>query len=106
MQQKRIQIPDSRDLREQLEVFEYTLSEINQDRMKLHAAEGYHDDEVDALALMTYGLTKRFGYLSASLITGSIKDSKESVVEEGTKANMSFIELLRKKGIGTQDLTY
>ncbi len=56
MQQHRLQIPNTKPLIEQLEVFEYNISKINQDRVKLHAPIGYHDDEVDALALMCHGL--------------------------------------------------
>ncbi len=55
-EQKRIQIPKDKDLINQLELFqyEYTLS----GNMKLHAPDGQHDDECDALALMVWGLTR------------------------------------------------
>ncbi len=55
-EQRRIQIPDDTEMLNQLYIFtyEYTLS----GNQKLHAPEGEHDDECDALALMAWGLTR------------------------------------------------
>ena len=55
-EQKRIQIPDDKEMLNQLYMFtyEYTLS----GNCKLHAPEGERDDECDALALMAWGLTR------------------------------------------------
>ena len=58
MQQRRLQIPNVKEIVSQLEMFQYSLSKMNQDRMQLHAPKGFHDDEVDALALMAYGLCR------------------------------------------------
>lgn len=55
-QQGRIQIPNEKEMINQLELFEYTYTESG--NLKLHAREGYHDDECDALGLMAWGLTR------------------------------------------------
>lgn len=98
MQQNRIQIPNEKELIQQLEVFQYTLSKLNQDRMKLHASEGYHDDEVDSLALMTYGLTKNLGFINSQFIssTNSIPKELDETVKKAIKANQSFIDYVNK----------
>jgi len=65
MQNKRIQIPDDKELVSQLEVFEYRVGEHGIQQPRLHAPDGYYDDEVDALALLAWGLTKTgFNYVS------------------------------------------
>jgi hypothetical protein len=69
MQNKRIQIPNEKELTDQLEMFQYEASETNGiQQPKLHAPTGMHDDEVDALALLAYGLTQR-GFSYASFIS-------------------------------------
>ena len=50
-----IRIPREKKLIDQLTMFEYEYTERN---IMLHAPEGYHDDECDALALMVYGLSR------------------------------------------------
>jgi hypothetical protein len=57
-EQGRIKIPKETELISQLESFEYEYTQNG--NIKLHAPEGYHDDEVDSLALLSYGLTKNF----------------------------------------------
>lgn len=66
MQNKRIQIPKEKELMDQLELFEYEASESGgTSQPKLHAPKGYHDDEVDALALLAWGFSKGgFNYVS------------------------------------------
>ena len=54
-EQGRIQIPENKELINQLEIFSYEYTTSG--NMKLHAPEGQHDDECDALALMVWGLT-------------------------------------------------
>lgn len=82
MQQGRLQIPKETELINQLEMFEYTLSSENQDRMKLHAPDGFHDDEVDSLALMCYGLTNRCGVIKSSLVTPTVQPGSRDLVAE------------------------
>ena len=68
-EQSRIKIPKETELISQLESFEYEYTENG--NIKLHAPEGYHDDEVDALALLSWGLT-RSGFSYVGLVsTGS-----------------------------------
>lgn len=55
-EQGRMQIPNETELKNQLEMFEYEYTLLG--NMKLHAPEREHDDECDALALMTWGLTR------------------------------------------------
>ncbi len=55
-EQKRIQIPKEKELISQLELFQYEYTQSG--NIKLHAPEGEHDDECDALALMAWGLTR------------------------------------------------
>ncbi len=102
MQNKRVQIPNSKELLNQLEMFEYVASKsggVAQPR--LHAPEGYHDDEVDALALMVYGLTKGVGYLSSSFVSNvpKVKD-KDDIVSKGIKANNEFLDMIKKNSVG------
>lgn len=100
MQQGRIKLPNSKDLINQLECFEYTLSDINQDRMKLHAADGQHDDEVDALALMAHGLSKGFGWMDSAFVsvgTGAVgKAHMDEQVNKGIQANQDFMKMIAK----------
>ena len=103
MQQRRLQIPNvaqARELIEQLEMFEYKFSGTNQDRMKLHAPEGYHDDEVDALALMAHGLTN-VTYLRSKYISSepAPEIKQDDVIKEAEKAQDDFYDLLRKQGM-------
>ncbi len=98
MQNKRIQIPDEKDLINELEIFQYEASKsggVAQPR--LHAPEGYHDDEVDALALMAYGLTKSKGFFQSSFVSSqpSPKD-KDDYLSKGIKANREFMKMLKK----------
>ena len=100
MQNRHIQIPDEKELISQLEMFEYEASQSGGvAQPKLHAPEGYHDDEVDALALLAYGLTK-FGVLSSEFISNKkeVKSSEPNArdLELGVKANESFLEFLDK----------
>ena len=55
-QQGRIQIPGDKQMINELELFEYKYTDSG--NMMLHAREGHHDDEVDALGLMAWGLTR------------------------------------------------
>ncbi len=96
MQQGRLQIPNEKDLIEQLEIFQYEISKENQDRMKLHAPEGMHDDEVDALALMAYGLTKSFGIIESSFIKPSVRIPDDESVAKGMTLNNDFFNMLQK----------
>jgi len=56
LEQSRIKIPDALALKDQLELFEYEYTISG--NMKLHAPDGSHDDEVDAIALMVWGLSR------------------------------------------------
>ena len=55
-EQGRLQIPNDKEMLTQLELFEWERTESG--NLKLHAPDGKHDDEVDALALMVWGLTR------------------------------------------------
>ncbi len=55
-EQGRIRIPDNRELRNQLELFEYEYTASG--NMKLHAPDGEHDDYCDSLCLMVWGLSR------------------------------------------------
>jgi hypothetical protein len=57
-EQKKVKIPNCLDLINQLELFEYEYTESG--NIKLHAPEGGHDDECDALALMVWGLSRKY----------------------------------------------
>jgi len=98
MQNKKIQIPDEKELLNQLDMFQYTASKSGGvAQPKLHAPEGYHDDEVDALALMAYGLTQGMGYFSSSFVSNIPRVKEESdVVSKGIKANNDFLDMIRK----------
>ena len=104
MQQNRLQIPEARELRDQLEMFEYEVSEVNQDRMKLHAPEGKHDDEVDALALMCHGLTEGIGYLDSEFVgvTGTAR-SKSIQGDKVKELEKNFSSFLKKN---SSNITY
>jgi len=68
-QNKRIQIPNEKELINELELFEYEASESGGvSQPKLHAPQGYHDDEVDSLALLAWALSKR-GFSYCSLVS-------------------------------------
>lgn len=72
MQQGRIQIPNEKELVNQLEMFEYQASETGGvSQPKLHAPQGEHDDEVDSLALMAYALSSGVGYGYSALVSPS-----------------------------------
>lgn len=95
MQQGRLQIPNEKKLIEQLEVFEYKISDTNSDRMMLHAPSGYHDDEVDALALACYGFTDNLSYLSSSFIPQGIapdRSKPNGVFERSLAAQAEFLK--------------
>lgn len=95
MQQNRLQIPDADELIEQLQIFQYSISKINQDRLMLHAPEGKHDDEVDALALMCHGLTKNIGYLSTEFISSVPSASvQDESIKSAIRSNDSFLAYL------------
>ena len=55
-EQKRIRIPDVLEMRNQLELFEGTYTTSG--NLLLHAPEGGHDDDVDALGLLAWGLLR------------------------------------------------
>jgi len=96
MQNRRIQIPDEKELKDQLEMFEYEASESGGvSQPKLHAPSGYHDDEVDALALMSYGLTKLFNRVDSIFISSAQKaEGKDNLLERGIKANREFLDYI------------
>lgn len=84
-QNKRIQIPNEKELINELELFEYEASESGGvSQPKLHAPEGYHDDEVDALGLLAWGFSKKgFSYasfVSSSELEASIPFTNEYIV--------------------------
>lgn len=103
MQNKRIQIPDEKELINQLEMFQYEASEKGGvAQPKLHAPPGYHDDEVDALALLAYGLTKGFGYLESAFISNvPVLKEAEDVVKRGIESNRLFEEFIQKNRSGS-----
>lgn len=108
MQQSRVQIPNERELLSQLEMFEYIASKSGGvAQPKLHAPEGQHDDEVDALALMCYGLTKGIGWIDAKYIPAGmprIKSDNEEydkLVNKGIESNRMFEDWIRKGGINS-----
>lgn len=69
MQNRRIQIPNEKELVDQLEMFQYESSESGGvQQPKLHAPTGMHDDEVDALALLAWGFSNR-GFSYAGFIS-------------------------------------
>ena len=99
MQQRRLQIPGTehaKELIDQLEIFEYKISDTNQDRMMLRAPEGFHDDEVDALALMCHGLSRGLGFVYSSFIERSSEKKPDTVVEKGIQANKGWLDYLEK----------
>ena len=98
MQQKRLQIPHEKELISQLETFEYKYSELNQDRVMLHAAKGQHDDEVDALALMVRGLTwaRNIPYCRFVETATAGLQGKENIQEKAKKANEQFQQMIRE----------
>jgi len=102
MQNKRIQIPDAKELKTQLEMFEYEASKHGgTSQPKLHAPEGKHDDEVDALALLAYGLTKGFGYMDSVFVPSEVlvpKDTRD-IVKRGIEANRQFEEMIAKNSV-------
>ena len=109
MQQKRLQISDDKELVAQLEMFEYEASESGGvAQPKLHAPKGCHDDEVDSLALLAYGLTKGLGYMRSSFVVpaeggspGTDEDvAQASLVAKGIKSNQSFEELIASQSSG------
>ena len=65
-EQKRIKIPNERDLVDQLELFEYEFT--MQGNIQLHAPEGGHDDEVIALALMAAGLSTEYVPVGCTIV--------------------------------------
>ena len=88
MQQRRLQIPNEKELINQLECFEYEASEkAGTAQPKLHAPKGLHDDEVDALALMCYGLTKGRGYMYSSFVSSADAKSKGGSFEDYLNKN-------------------
>ena len=97
----RIQIPDEKKLINELEQFQYKISEVNQDRIMLHAPEGGHDDEVDSLALMAYGLTKSFGYIESEWISNKsdVKGQSEDFLSKGISLGNSFESLVARRGL-------
>ena len=93
MQQKRLQIPDEKELINQLELFEYEASERGGvAQPKLHAPIGKHDDEVDALALLCHGLSRGLGYITSSFVSTSGSSVKGN-------ANEKFLEMLNKNAV-------
>jgi len=107
MQQNRIQICGVKELVEQLEMFEYEASESGGvAQPKLHAPKGQHDDEVDSLALLAYGLTKGMGYMRSSFVrphaTSEASGNAEydNILKKGLKAQQSFLELIENQSSG------
>jgi len=97
MQQHRVQIPDEKEILSQLEMFEYEASEKGGvAQPKLHAPEGKHDDEVDALALMSYGLTTSLGMISSEFIEqgSAISSTVPDVIKKSVIQNNSFEKFL------------
>jgi phage terminase large subunit-like protein len=75
LEQRKVLIPDEKELINQLELFEYEYTSSG--NIKLHAPEGGHDDECDALALMVWGLSRRYVPVSLTVIPNEpIKNNK------------------------------
>lgn len=105
MQQGRIQIPNDKELISQIEMFEYEASKSGGVMQpKLHAPIGKHDDEVDALALMCYGLVKDTGYIYSKFITPVLSeepDEWQKTVDKGVQHNIDFVNWLNKNSMQT-----
>lgn len=104
MQQGRLQIPNDKELIDQLEMFEYEASKSGGvANPKLHAPEGQHDDEVDALALLCWALSKGSGMLYSSFVpagAGTLsapKDSYSKMIAKSVSSQNKFMEMLEKK---------
>lgn len=81
----RIQIPNERDLLNQLGWMMYEYTSIG--NIKIYPPENSHDDEVDALALMAYGLTNLMSApASMTIVTKPSFNTKPAeVVKSGSK---------------------
>lgn len=106
MQQKRIQIPNEMELINQLEMFEYIASKSGGvAQPKLHAPEGCHDDEVDSLALLAYGLTKGLGYVYSSFVSDAEhRADPDPTISKGIQSNEQFLRYIRENSTGIRDL--
>lgn len=75
----RIEIPNEKELIDQLTLFEYDYDKFGKG-IRLHAPQGGHDDECDALALMCWGLTLNQKSYGGSYIISSGKEEKKGAV--------------------------
>lgn len=97
MQQNRLQIPNEKSLISQLEMFEYEASKNGGVMQpKLHAPEGEHDDEVDSLALMAYGLSTKIGFVKTTII-----GNKQNPTSNPISNQNKFIQWLNKNSQAT-----
>ena len=73
-EQKRIKIPMARELFDQLVFMEHEY--IGYNKLKIHHPPGGHDDEVDALALMAWGLSRSYKPAGLKIIKHNVKSNE------------------------------